>query len=165
MQNEWMKVRRGTKWTIKKMRHSFPLWYSLVFNWCKVRIPRGYGLTLPFILGAIKRDNIPDLLKEIRDADLQEKIIIRMCYDLNEYVLSLDEPIHPIAPYLKGYGSLLVNDKELEALISFEHLVTFLDQKYSSMVSEQKYSKNIKSAQWGPFSNADAIFIDSVTSR
>jgi hypothetical protein len=50
-----------------------PSWYKLIYYWCITRKPRGYGLTLPFLVGATEFLSVKDLLTDISNTETKEK--------------------------------------------------------------------------------------------
>jgi hypothetical protein len=146
------------------MNKSTPTWYKLIEHWCRQRIPKGYGLTLPFIIGVTNNPNISHLLTEIKDSEQDENIILQWCGDLNEYVLSLDDNAHPIAEHLSGEKALLYNDDKIESFKSFDEITSFLEGKYSQRIQDKTFSKNKRTDKWEAYTPADNEFINKVTS-
>lgn len=147
------------------MAKNIPLWYRLIHYWCRERIPKGYGLTLPFIIGAMNDSSISQLLSEIRNSSLEEKIILRKCDDLDEYVLALDEQAAPISLYLSGDKALLYNDSQIELLSSFQEVVGFMESIYNKHIAAKTYSKNIKTQSWEQYSSNDIEMIKAICSK
>lgn len=137
------------------MNNEVPLWYKLIVYWCRQRVPKGYGLTIPFIIGTFGDKTISELFTEIKDSKLDEKVILRMCYDLNEYVLSIDDINNPIATLLDGEKALLYNDEKIESFTSFNEIIAFLESKYSQVIAEKTYSKNVRTGEWEKYTPSD----------
>ena len=143
------------------MENTNPLWYKLIYYWCRQRVPKGYGLTVPFVIGATSNMTISKLLHEIKDSDINEKIILRFCEDLNEYVLSVDDKEYPIAQHLIGEQGLLYSDEKVESFESFDDVITFLESKYSNIIDDETFSKNMKTEKWEKFTSADLKTIEN----
>lgn len=137
------------------MNNDSPVWYKLIHYWCRQRVPKGYGLTIPFVIGSLEGMTISDLLHEIKESQLTDKIILRMCYDLEEYVLSVDDIDNPIASHLSGEKALLYYDKKIESLKSFEEVIAYLDSKYSERIASETYSKNLRTRDWETYTSVD----------
>ena len=144
------------------MNKGKPIWYKLIEGWCRQRIPKGYGLTLPFIIGATKGLTLSQLLSEIKDFAQDEKIILQWCGDLNEYVMSLDDKDYPIATHLSGEKGLLYNDDKIESFNSFDEIVSFLENKYAQRIQDKTFSKNKRTGEWEAYTPADKEFINNV---
>jgi uncharacterized protein YozE (UPF0346 family) len=147
------------------MQKDPPIWYKLIHYWCRQRIPTGYGLTLPFIVGAIDNMTISKLLIEIRESKLDEKIILRECSDLKEYVLSFDDDTNSVAQFLSGEKGLLYDDEKLESLNSFEEISKYLEHRYSSFIADKTYSKNKLTNIWEKYSQENKDTIHKVLSQ
>lgn len=137
-----------------------PNWYKLIFFWCRRHTPTGFGLTLPFIVGAIENMTITKLLIEIKDSNFEEKIIIRECSNLNEYVLAFDEIKNPISQYLLGEGGLRYENDKLESIGSFEEISNYLEDRYASPILNKTFSKNIRTNMWEEYNQDDNDIID-----
>ena len=147
------------------MNNNFPVWYKLIHYWCRQRVPKGYGLTIPFIIGATDNLTIATLLNEIKESQLADKIILRICHDLNEYVLSVNDNNNPIANHLNGEKSLLYNDEKVESLNSFNEVVIYLESKYSKIIIDKTYSKNMRTGEWEEYTQSDMEIINKVISN
>ena len=136
---------------------------ELIEYWCD-ELGR-YGLTLPFLIGAerIKTNledfEITDLLEELRDSN--EKYFISDCGDLGEQVIGLHKQEYANAEFYKNYGSLYINSDELEKLNSFEEICDFLENKYSSNINSEEFSKNYYTGNWENFSQEDLHDIEN----
>lgn len=136
-----------------------PSWYKLIHYWCSKRKPKGYGLTLPFLIGSTELSTIEELLSEISDTKTPESIILRFCCDRQEYVLSLDDSSYPLSTHLSGQNNLLYDDEKIESFETFAEVIDFLTEKYSPIISCGLYSKNMNTNEWESFSNSDNDFI------
>ena len=135
-------------------------WYALIKYWS--RDLKRSGLTIPFIIGAQEfadsnKLDISSLLEEIRNTETEEKIIIRYCGDLKEYVLGLDEIAYPVAKYLNGDNFILFFDSEIEQLGKFENIKKHFTQLYGAIVFEKKYSNVL--GHWEYFTEKDIEMI------
>ena len=146
------------------MNKDNPTWYKLIEHWCRQRIPKGYGLTLPFIIGVTKSPTISHLLTEIKNSEQDEKIILQWCGDLEEYVLSLDDNAYPIAKHLDGEKALLYNNDKIQSFKSFDEITSFLDGIYSQRIQDKTFSKNKRTKDWEAYTPADNEFINKVIS-
>lgn len=134
-------------------------WYKLICYWCQKRNPKGYGLTIPFIIGVEEKMTISQLLTAVKNSDYDYKVILRWCNDLNEYVLSIpDEYTNPFVDRMNGDKSLLYAEEELSSL-SFNEVVRFIENKYSDIIERENYSKNMSTRDWEPFTKKDKILI------
>lgn len=139
------------------------VWYKIIYGWCLLKTPRGNGVTIPYVVGALDDYTIADLLVGIRDTETEEKVILQYCSDRHEHILSVDDPAYPIAHTLpKKHGHLYLYDDTVEALSTFEDLIHFLDGKYSGFIADGNYSINPATNEWGPYSTADLAFINRV---
>jgi hypothetical protein len=136
-----------------------PSWYKLIRYWCSKRKPKGYGLTLPFIIGATELPTIEDLLTEISNTKTTESIILRFCCDREEYVLSLDDSSYPLSNHLAGQNNLLYDDEKIESFKNFSEVIEFLNDKYLGTINSGLFSKNMKTNEWEIFSSDDNDFI------
>jgi hypothetical protein len=128
--------------------------------------PKNIGLTIPFILGALRqpvgqvlssaesfeelrallvalRDNAPDLLKAqiLRCPDLDEPIITLFSTEVSDS-LRFDSPLNQgRALYVSFYG-IFDND--------FESLVNSLWERYETILSEGHFSRQ-RDKTWKPF--------------
>jgi hypothetical protein len=130
-----------------------PNWYNLIHYWCREHKPKGYGLTIPFIIGAQENITISELLEEIVKSD--KKVILQWCNDLQEYVLSLDDLTNPYAKYLHGEGGLKYYDEKIEELGSLDDVISFLEKKYSDCIKNKCFSKNKSTKTWQVFTAND----------
>lgn len=137
-----------------------PSWYKLISYWCTKRKPKGYGLTLPFLIGATEYSTIEDLLTEISNTKTAECIILRFCGDREEYVLSLDDSSYPLINHLSGQSNLLYDDEKIESFKCFKEVTNFLTEKYSDSINSGLFSKNMQTNEWEIFSNDDKDFIN-----
>ena len=136
-----------------------PSWYKLIHYWCTKRKPKGYGLTLPFLVGATKLSTIEELITEISNIETSESIILRFCGDLEEYVLSLDDSSYPLTNHLSGQNNLLYDDEKIESFKTFTEVIEFLNNKYSETINGELFSKNMQTNEWKTFSSEDIDFI------
>lgn len=140
-----------------------PYWYVLINYWC--RHLNRTGLTIPFIIGAQdyfleKRVyTIERLLEEIKDTMCSEKVVIRECSHLNEYVIGLDENVYPIADLYKNFGEFCIADEELEKETDYSSLVNTLTNKYEKPVVEECFSKSVSLERWIKFNDEDIKMI------
>lgn len=139
---------------------NLPDWYKLIYSWCRKRKPKGYGLTLPFLVGATDLTSVSELLDDIRSRQTPEKVIIRFCQDRQEYVLSLDDVLHPVSTHLSGENNLLYDDDYIESIKLFSKVVDYISEKYSAPINQGLYSKNMKTNEWEVFSEEDINFIN-----
>ncbi len=132
----------------------FPIWYLLVEYWCRKR--KRYGLTIPFILGTIESVDIKTLLHEISKSKDTECIILRYCWDLQEYVLSLYERSYYWHNNSKRFDNLVIYDDfgTIEEFNSIDDLSGFFDVRYSKCIIEKKFSLN-KNHEWMDFTEED----------
>lgn len=145
---------------------NLPDWYKLIFNWCRKHKHKGYGLTLPFLVGGTNVSSIAELLTNISDAETPEKVIIRFCHDRHEYVLALDDSYYPVSNHLTGTNNLLYDDDKIESFKSFAEVVFYLSERYLEPVTAGFYSKNMKTNEWETFSKEDISFMnDSLTKQ
>lgn len=138
-----------------------PSWYKLIHYWCSKRKPKGYGLTLPFLIGATEFSTIEELLTDVSNTETAEKIILRFCGDREEYVLSLDDSSYPLANHLSGQNNLSYDDEKIESLKTFTEVIEFLDEKYSGTINSGLFSKNMQTNEWEDFSSNDNDFIST----
>ncbi|MAL16850.1 MAG: hypothetical protein CL670_07330 [Balneola sp.] len=140
-----------------------PTWYKLIVTWCQERKPKGYGLTIPFVLGVEIDLTIQELLTEIKDSEYEFNIILQRCEDLDEYVLSIpDKYTNPFVSKMKGDGSLRYNEEELIKLNSFQEVIDFISEKYEKVIAKKKFSKQMVTGEWGYFDEDDLQFIAEV---
>lgn len=136
-----------------------PSWYKLIQYWCTKRKPKGYGLTLPFLIGATELSTIEELITEISNTETAESIILRFCGDREEYVLSLDDSLYPLTNHLSGQNNLLYDDEKIESFKTFTEVIEFLNEKYSETINSGLFSKNMQTNEWEIFSSDDNDFI------
>ena len=133
--------------------------------------PKNIGLTIPFILGALRqpvgkilssaesfeelrmllvvlRDNAPDLLKAqiLRCPNLDEPIVTLFSSEVSGS-LRFNSPTQGRALYVSLYG-IFDND--------FELLVNYFWERYETILSEGKFSRQ-KDKKCKPFSPTDLI--------
>jgi hypothetical protein len=136
-----------------------PSWYKLIHYWCTKRKPKGYGLTLPFLIGATEFSTIEELITEISNTETAESIILRFCGDREEYVLSLDDSSYPLTNHLSGQNNLLYDDEKIESFKTFTEVIEFLNKKYSETINSGLFSKNMQTNKWETFTSDDNDFI------
>ncbi|WP_020597834.1 hypothetical protein [Spirosoma panaciterrae] len=144
---------------------NLPSWYKLIYSWCRKRKPKGYGLTLPFLVGATDFPSVSELLNDINSKQTPEKVIIRFCQNRQEYVLSLDDVSYPVSTYLSGENNLLYDDDYIESIESFSKVVDYLSGKYAAVINAGLYSMNMKTNEWEVFSGEDINFINDSLSK
>jgi len=136
-------------------------WEKLVNYWCNEK--GGYGLTIPFLIGAerlSKEMTIESLLLEINESD--SKFLISSCGDLEEYVIGTHKPEYAYINSLKSFGSLIINDDELEKLKTMKELIEKMKNEYLEKTENELYSKNYDSGEWTAFEEDDIELIQSI---
>jgi hypothetical protein len=133
-----------------------PKWYLLVEYWCQIRKPRGYGLTIPFVIGSIGSIDIKELLLDISNIKCPEYIILRYCPYLEEYVLSFDKWLSSCSDRLKSFDNLIIYDENdiIEKMNSIDELADFFNERYSKYISESKFSLNTNH-EWIEYTEED----------
>lgn len=149
------------------MKADIPFWYKLIYYWCRKK--NRSGLTIPFIIGAQnillpekKLMEIETLLNEIKDTQLEEKVIIHYCYDLNEFVIGLEEKDFAVSSHFHNYGSFYIGDEKTEKFGDFNKIVSEMKSTYSGFIRDGLYSKDILSSTWQPFQEKDINLIREV---
>ncbi len=130
-------------------------WFSIINYYCRIKKPIGYGLTIPFLVGTISGFTIKRLLTEITSCKCRESIILRYCYDINEYVLSLDDLSYPYAKKIDTrINNLIIYDEENELSNNLEELIAYFENRYFEILTQNKFSKGIDN-NWYEFSEKD----------
>lgn len=140
-----------------------PVWFKLIHYWCRAKKPKGFGLTIPFIIGAEEDKTISDLILEITKSD--KKVILQWCNDLQEYVLSFDDQTHPFAKYLEGEGGLMYYDENIEEMESISDVISYFEKRYSDCIKNKAFSKNKMTKTWQGYTDEDLSFIRTVLSQ
>ena len=120
------------------------------------------GLTIPFLIGAIKLLDrrtltVSEFINELINSE--QKVTIMKCDDIGEYVIgTLDyesEKFYEKSSnsLYRKFKNLFVIDDSLSEYKSIESLIDFMERKYSEIVMNKKYSKN--AGQWTDFTEQD----------
>ncbi len=146
------------------MDSDIPFWYNMVYYWCREK--NRFGLTIPFILGISSIEKfsnyeirIESLLNEIINYIGIEKIILRYCDDLDEYVLDFDHPYHSLSKESTSFGSLIIHPEILDFIKTKENLILFFENMYDEQLLSECYSKNLKTKNWERYSESDLYSI------
>ncbi|MAN28094.1 MULTISPECIES: hypothetical protein [Mesonia] len=136
-------------------------WKKLINYWCNEK--GRYGMTIPFLIGAerLSREmTIKSLLTEIKESD--SKFLISSCGDLDEYVIGTHKPEYAYINSLKNFGSLIINDDELEKIKTMKELIEKMENEYLEKTENELYSKNYDSGEWTAFEDSDIELIESI---
>lgn len=141
-------------------------WYKLISYWVNVR--NREGLTIPFIIGSQKPDNIEietvsELLIDIVNSDLDDTITLFNCDTIGEYVLGLNNPQQPMA------GIEIKNPETAKTMLiattstqilgdNLQEISESLTRKYDDCLTAKKYS--LINRQWADFSPIDKAMIE-----
>lgn len=146
-------------------QNNYHIWYNLLDFWCNEKRPKGYGLTIPFLVGATGIIGINELLTEISNTKRKQLVVIQFCHDLWEYVLSLAEETELQESNYKNFGYLLINDENLKKYDSLKQVIEILNKRYEPMILNKNYSKNKFTGEWYSFSNDDIHLIKEITDK
>ena len=132
----------------------FKPWYRLLDYWCHKK--GRYGLTIPFMVGAIKAKDIEEIFNEIRFGDDQRPypVVLNFCKEIDEYVLSMPSAPKKYFDDCKAFERLCIDDDKLENLDTFEQLLVFMNAKYDKYIKAGTYSKD-NNGSWNGFSPTD----------
>ena len=149
-----------------------PFWYQIIYYWCRSK--NRYGLTIPFILGAltIKKPrisetsltNIENLFNQITKYAPKEKVIFRYCDDLNEYVFDLDNQFYPLGKIAKNEGLLIIHPDISDRFTSLNALIKCMQIIYEPIIEQHLFSKNIKTNTWEPYSEDEIEMFKNIYS-
>lgn len=141
-------------------------WYKLLCYKCFTE--KKTGLTLPFLIGSqylcnIENPiNIEQLLIEIRNSD--NKIIIKYCHQIKEYILTIDKGL--ISGYIKNkleFNNLTIipDNSFLVGIENFDHIIEAFETLYSKMIKQELFSKIVVDHNdvWIKFEKQDKILI------
>ena len=130
------------------------------------------GLTIPFIIGAIKEISgnylsISELIAKLVDKNNSPKMTILYCGNIGEHVIGVmddeTESYYKEAntyKHLKSFGSVIVTDKSLDHIETLGDLKSFFEDKYQDCISKEKYSK--MRGAWHNFSDTDLSRINEI---
>lgn len=151
------------------MKSNAPFWYNMIYYWC--RIKNRFGLTIPFILGISSIDkfnhyeiSIESLLNEIINYIGDEKIILRYCEDLDEYVLDFDNPHHSLSKHSTSFGSLIIHSEILDFIKTKENLILLFENMYNEQLETKCCSKDKRNREWEKYTDNDLKNIEQALS-
>lgn len=134
-------------------------WYNLLDYWCNKKSPRGFGLTIPFLIGATKAKGTRELLMDIDRTETEKLVVLRFCSDIWEYVLSLPNAPKSFLQNYKRFDQLAIHCDYLDKLNSIEELVDHFE-RYNEVISNKKFSWNKDCRDWEPFSEQQKQMIE-----
>ncbi|MDI9364459.1 MAG: hypothetical protein QM541_05880 [Flavobacterium sp.] len=148
------------------MNNDTPYWYKLISYWVNVR--NREGLTIPFIIGSRKPNNIEietvsELLVDIVNSNLDDAITLFNCNTIGEYVLGLNNPQQQMA------GTEIKNPETGRTMLiattstqilgnNLQEITESLTKKYDDCLTTKKYS--LINRQWADFSPTDKVMIE-----
>lgn len=88
----------------------------------------------------------------------EETIVLQICPDLNQYIISLDDKIYPVSKYLKNYGNLYFDD-EVQNFKDFESILSFVRGRYEDAIIKEKFSYDKYNDEWKSFNDLEKNMI------
>lgn len=139
----------------------------------KKREKKGTGLTIPFLIGALRRRfenediDIAKLLSLFIEID--KTLVLKFCFNIREYIITTDNIFAQSLNYHRSVSSfnnfILIKDNgSLSGVESFENIVDVLNLDYEDSLEEQNYSVRINNHEKfiSKFDDDDLEFIDSI---
>lgn len=150
------------------------IWYKLITSLQKEGVIQN-GLTIPYILGAIKIvDNkfkitdtsVLNLFKQIVNSDLELKSVLQHC-DIGQYVIGLQSksncetkfPKELAFTNEKGEKSLYVTSNANPLGDNIEKISENLLYKYKECIEKEHFSWNVLKRKWEEFSPVETMQI------
>lgn len=136
---------------------------SLIYNWCCIK--DRYGLTLPYLIGAIrlksKNDeySIENFFNELPLTEID--VLISFCSDIDEIVIGTFKNNNAPKKFYDKINSIYMIKKELN-IETYHQLKNLFIKKYSGKVLNNNYSKNYYNGEWNPFDYEDIEFINTI---
>jgi hypothetical protein len=165
---------------------SAPDWFIIIEQW-KVKGMGSYGVTLPFIVGAlayakgeraVSVENIREVLSEIIESPVKDYItVVRWCGDIDEPVFSIREPSDPYSLSISdfflrrdGNGRAVVFTEDLMSMINLDCKTAAecrekLVERAKEHVEKGFFSKStgaIGILEFGEFTGRDLTYIKDV---
>jgi hypothetical protein len=128
------------------------------------------GLTIPFLIGAIKylegkTLTIPQIVTEFTDLNGERRTTILKCGNIGEFVIGLmdieSETYYKKFPksLFKEFSNLTVIDNSLSNYNSISELIAFFEEQYNQAIEKEKFSLN--AGKWTDFTSIELEHIDS----
>lgn len=155
-----------------------PDWFMLLEQW-KTKGMGEYGVTLPFLVGALGR-SAPQLLKEIINSPVSGYVTeVRWCADLSAPTFSVTKTTQstmqlkssvpdPNGETSLGFSQDLHSTLGLNCKDASECLKKLIDHA-APAIERHTYSRNLstvtRKTEWGPFTVEEINFIKEVIGR
>lgn len=143
-------------------------WNKLIQVWC-IEDDK-YGLTIPFIIGAIRENtsksnyNISDFFNDILITE--SDIIIKDCSDLGELVVGIFKKEDAPKEYYQKINSVFYSDTDFKnKLLNYENLIEYFEKNYSERINESLFSKDYYTHKWSGMTEEDNIFLEKVNRK
>lgn len=140
-------------------------WDKLIQVWC-IEDDK-YGLTIPFIIGAIRENtsktnyNISDFFNDVLISEYE--IIIKNCGDLEELVIGIFKREDAPKEYYQNINSVFYSDTNFKnKLSSYQNLIEYFEENYSEKISKSLFSKDYYTHKWSGMTKEDNIFLEKV---
>ena len=128
------------------------------------------GLTLPFLIGAIKNIErhtltINEIITEFCDLQGGRRTTIMKCRDIGEFVVGImdteSEILYKKNPQslFKEFDNLAITDNSLSNFNSIPELIAFFEERYNQTIEKGEFSKN--EGKWTDFTPLDLEHIDN----
>lgn len=136
---------------------------KLIYHWC-INEDR-YGLTLPYIIGAIRLKlqdesySIADFFNELPDVDVDIKI--SSCEDLEEFVFGTFKREDAPKKYYSQVNSIYYSKNQID-INTYDELISFFKENYSNKIDNGLYSKNYYTKEWSDLDKEDIEFLNSI---
>ncbi|CAM1366086.1 hypothetical protein TPENAI_50222 [Tenacibaculum litopenaei] len=139
----------------------------------KKRERKETGLTIPFLIGALRRRfeneniDIAKLLSLFMEVD--KTLVLKFCFHIREYIITTDNIYVQSLNYYKSVSSfnnfILIKDNgSLVGIENFEDIVYVLNLDYEDSLKEGNYSVRVNNHEkfMSKFDDDDLKFIDSI---
>ena len=139
--------------------------YSNLLKLLRNKSNIGTGLTIPFVIGVLKKDNqsnqltISELLFDIVN-NAESEVMLRFCNEIGEFILTISPNFILAKRYIKHLKFdqlLVVPEKNLKGLSELDHMIASLEIDYAKYINEGNFSK--RGEDWYEFDENDENFI------